>query len=122
MAKSKGRRQQPRRRKGPTPPKRRVEGGRVAAPAVAQSDGAASSGRYTAPVKNRGLFRPVWHKVVGALLVAAGIGIFLANDLEWVGVHLMPGGHNEIYAVAGVMVAASSMWWFGWLDRSPTRW
>ena len=59
---------------------------------------------------------------LAALIFCLLIAIFVINDLEWVGIHVMPGGHNEIYAVTGVMVAASSMWWFGWLDRSPTRW
>ena len=80
-----------------------------------------SSARYTPPRKNRGVFRPVWHKVVGALLIVLGIAIFAANDLEWFDIHIMPGGHNELYAVAGIAVVASSMWWFGWFDRSPTR-
>lgn len=125
MAKSKGRRAQPPRRKGPTPRKRRVEPGAARAEkpnAGEQMAPAASSSRYTPPAKNRGMFRPVWHKVIGGLVVLAGLAIFVVNDLEWLGIHLMPGGHNELYAVAGIVVAGSSMWWFGWLDRSHTRW
>jgi drug/metabolite transporter (DMT)-like permease len=68
------------------------------------------------------MFRPTWHKVVGAFLIVLGITIFVLNDAEWFGVHLMPGGHNELWAVTGAAVAATSTWWFGWFDRSQTRW
>ncbi len=124
----------PKRRKGPTPRNRsRAElddGAASSSPRAAPNKRTRSTrpgpatapppnSRYTAPSKNRGPFRPTWHKVTGALLILLGLGIFVLNDAEWFGVHLMPGGHNELYAVLGIALAASSMWWFGWFDRAP---
>jgi len=107
-----------------------VEPGRVTPSSNARRSSAATdreapveqTTRYTPPAKRRGIFRPTWHKVVGGLSILAGLGVFVANDLEWLGVHVMPGGHNELYAGLGVGIAATSMWWFGWFDRSETRW
>ena len=107
-----------------------MEPGRVTPSSNARSSPAATdreapvgqTTRYTPPAKRRGIFRPTWHKVVGGLSILAGLGVFVANDLEWLGVHVMPGGHNELYAGLGVVIAATSMWWFGWFDRSETRW
>jgi len=123
------------RRKGPTPRKRRVEAPTTQGDGPRRTSGpvtdnekqkepapVASSARYTPPRKNRGMFRPTWHKVVGAFLIVLGITIFVLNDAEWFGVHLMPGGHNELWAVTGIAVVATSTWWFGWFDRSTTRW
>ena len=115
MASSNRRRPKQQRRKGPTP--RNQDRSRV--------DTAGSppppTARYTPPVKNRGLFRPMWHKVVGGLLILGGITLFVLNDLEWFDVHVMPGGHNELYALLAFGIAGSSTWWFGWFDRPPQR-
>lgn len=67
---------------------------------------------------NRGPFRPVWHKVVGGLLVLAGITVFALNDFR---PEVLPGAHTELYAVLALAIAATSMWWFGWFDRPPER-
>lgn len=121
------------RRKGPTPRNRSRAGldRPVSSPRTAPNERTRSNppgpatatpnSRYTAPRKNRGLFRPTWHKVTGALLILLGLGIFVLNDAEWFGLHLMPGGHNELYAILGIALAASSTWWFGWFDRAPGR-
>lgn len=123
----------PKRRKGPTPRNRSRAGldGAASSSRAAPSERRRSSppgsatappnSRYTAPNKNRGPFRPTWHKVTGALFIVLGLGIFVLNDAEWFGVHLMPGGHNELYAILGIAVAVSSTWWFGWFDRPPGR-
>jgi hypothetical protein len=54
-------------------------------------------------------------------MVVAGLTVFVLNDLEWFDVHVMPGGHNELYAVVAVAIAGSSLWWFGAFDRPPER-
>src|SRR3546814_5339662 len=68
------------RRKGPTPrnPQRRSST-TTTAPAAQP----APSGRYTPKAKARGPFRPTWHRVIGTLLVVAGLGLFVVNDLAW---------------------------------------
>ncbi|MCZ7537219.1 MAG: hypothetical protein M5T61_15790 [Acidimicrobiia bacterium] len=131
MSSPKRRKPRPR-RKGPTPPNRasaesaqsavpdhgrREANRRPAEPATSP----VGSGRYTPKLKNRGPFRPTWHKVVGALMVLAGLTVFVLNDLAWFDVRVMPGGHNELYAVVAVVIAASSLWWFGAFDRPPER-
>ena len=118
------------RRKGPTPRNTTktlgasndspmVRGSAVGKPSDTASTQPVASARFTPKVKARGMFRPTWHKVVGALLIVAGLGIFVVNDLAWFDVHLMPGGHNELWAVVGIGTAATSTWWFGWFDRTP---
>ncbi|WP_454850041.1 hypothetical protein [Promicromonospora soli] len=65
-------------------------------------------------------FRPGWHRAVGWLLLALGIAIIALNDAMQLtsGVTLLPGGHSELYLLAGIAVASTSMWWFGWMDRA----
>lgn len=107
------------RRKGPTPrnpnKSRRDSNEVVPAPAAPPT----ANSRFTPKVKARGPFRPTWHKVVGALLIAVGLGIFVLNDLAWFDINLIPGGHNELWAMVGIATAATSTWWFGWFDRTP---
>lgn len=117
MAASKDR--SPKRRRGPTPPNPSRH--RSAGPREVEKEDVAgtpeASARYTPPVKlNRGPFRPVWHKVLGAALIVLGVIIFFMNDFSPA---MLPGAHNELYAVLGISVAASSVWWFGWFDRPP---
>lgn len=78
-----------------------------------------ASARYTPKFKARGPFRPTWHKVVGALLVMLGLSIFVINDLAWFDINIIPGGHNELWALLSFAVAGTSTWWFGWFDRPP---
>lgn len=77
-----------------------------------------ASSRYTPPIKHI-RFRPTWHKVVGALSILLGVGIAATNDVMLLerSTTLLPGGHNELYLMLGVIVAGSSLWWFGWMDR-----
>lgn len=57
------------------------------------------------------------------MLVVLGIALFVVNDLALVDIEVMPGGHNELWALVAAAVAASSMWWFGWFDRpAGKRW
>ena len=105
----------PTRRKGPTPRNPQRRSSTTTAPAAQP----APSGRYTPKTKARGPFRPTWHRVIGALLVVAGLGLFVVNDLAWFDITLLPGGHNELWAVLGIATAATSTWWFGWFDRTP---
>lgn len=120
-------RRQPRqRRKGPTP-KNRARSGTSTEPDVGSRhpsgvpattsgrEAVAPSARYTPKVKNRGPFRPTWHKVVGVLTILLGLAVFVLNDLDG----KLPGGHSELYAVLAIGIAASSLWWFGAFDRPP---
>jgi len=113
---TKARRKTTTHKKGPTP--RRRERTVAAAPA----DATTASGRYTPPQAAAATFRPGWHKFVGALFLAAGVAIFVLNDLAWFGPTVLPGAHNEGYAVVAFLVAMPSAWWFGWFDRPQGRW
>lgn len=80
----------------------------------------AASARYTPP--NRGVFRPGWHKLVGAASVVVGILVVVVNDgMYFIEATLLPGGHNELYLIVGLAIAASGTWWFGWFDRTTPR-
>lgn len=68
------------------------------------------------------MLRPAWHKVIGVLLVFAGVSIFVLNDLAWFGTEVLPGAHNELYAIVAFAVALPATWWFGWFDRSESPW
>src|SRR3546814_20103716 len=102
------------RRKGPTPrnPQRR------SSPTTAPTAEPAPSGRYTPKTKARGPFRPTWHRVIGALLVVAGLGLFVVNDLAWLDITLLPGGHNALWDVLCIYHAHQSPCWVGWVDRT----
>jgi len=89
------------RHKGPTP-RRRVE------PTEPES-----SGRTTAPKVRRYLFRPTWHKWMGALLLIGGFVLFFACLFNVGGIHKY-GGH--VWYLVGFAIAASSSWWFGLFD------
>jgi hypothetical protein len=134
MPSSKRRRQQSN-KKGPTPRRSRsatiagddVRPGVTGHPSTVEgrlqrSDpqtGARASARYTPKFKARGPFRPTWHKVVGAMLIILGLSIFVINDLAWFDINIIPGGHNELWALLAFAVAGTSTWWFGWFDRPP---
>ena len=42
-----------------------------------------------------------------------GLGVFVLNDLAWFDINLIPGGHSELWAVAGIGTGCTSTWWFG---------
>ena len=80
-----------------------------------RTDLPAESARYTPPgVVIR--IRPTSHKVTGWVLVALGVALALINDAAWLGVNLMPGGHNELYLFLALGIAAFGGWWLGVFD------
>ncbi len=74
------------------------------------------AGRYTPPSLRKIRFRPTWHKLVGGVLIVAGVALFIACEASFANIHAF-GGH--IWYAVGLGVAASSMWWFGAFD-APT--
>lgn len=94
----------------PTPPKRKGP-----TPRKATDEGAPPS-RYTPPrlVKR---IRPGWHLGAGIAELVVGILLVLGNYAEEFGTNLLPGGHQELYFLLGLLIAGGSMWWFGWFDR-----
>lgn len=89
--------------------------------ARARSSSPEASARYTPPTGPdlRVRVRPPWHKVAGAVLAVLGLAIVLVNFLDVDGVSILPGGHQEAYFLLGILVAGSSVWWFGAFDRDP---
>lgn len=117
---SKPKRNRPRRRLGPTPRKRIDTTSSPAPPVGARTATPTASARYTP--RNRGAFRPGWHKLVGAAIIVAGVAIFVLNDVAWFGPKVLPGAHNELYAIVAFVVALPGTWWFGWFDPAEGRW
>ncbi len=80
-------------------------------------DTPAPSSRYTPPIKSF-RFRPGWHKAVGTALLLLGISVAVLNDIVLLGGPrtLLPGGHNELYLLLGIVVGGFGTWWFGWFD------
>lgn len=96
----------PSKRKGPTPRK------------STPTNTPPAARRYTPPrlVKR---IRPGWHIAVGSVQVLVGVALVIVNYGEEFGLRVLPGGHQEAYFLLGILVAGSSIWWFGWFDR-PT--
>ena len=82
---------------------------------VSEADLPAQSARYTRPVPLIRI-RPTSHKVTGWILVVLGIALAVVNDAAWLGVNLMPGGHNELYLFVAAGIAAFGGWWLGVFD------
>jgi len=61
--------------------------------------------------------RPPWHRAVGWTLIAIGAVIVVVNDMAYVDIELMPGGHSELYFFLGLLVAGFGSWWTGLFDR-----
>lgn len=74
-----------------------------------------SSGRYTPPAKYLRI-RPTWHRVVGAIEAVLGALLIMVNYVQDEQ-PILPGGHSELYFIAGLAIAAGSLWWFGAFDR-----
>lgn len=72
------------------------------------------SSRYTPPKRFTYIFRPGWHKAVGAALLVGGVSLFVSCEANLGNIHAF-GGH--IWYLVGLAVAASSAWWFGALDQ-----
>jgi hypothetical protein len=63
-------------------------------------------------------YRQRWHRWIGLLTTATGLLIIVLNLLtQFMRTRLLPGGHSPFYLILGVVVACSSLWWFGWFDR-----
>ena len=75
----------------------------------------APSGRYTPPSKHVRI-RPTWHRVVGAVEAFLGLALIAVNYIQYE-TAILPGGHSELYFVAGLGIAGGSLWWFGAFDR-----
>lgn len=75
-----------------------------------------STGRYTPPAK-RVRARPTWHRVAGTVEVVLGVALIVVNYIQYE-VPILPGGHSELYFVAGLLIVGGSLWWFGAFDRS----
>jgi len=61
--------------------------------------------------------RPPWHRAVGWTLIAIGVAIAVLNDLAYVDIEPLPGGHSELYLFLGLLVAGFGSWWTGLFDR-----
>jgi len=83
-------------------------GGRTTSPVPASS-------RYTARTRPAPRFRPEWHKAVGAAAIVAGFALFFVCRFNGWGIHNY-GGH--VWYLVGIVLAASSTWWFGAFDRA----
>lgn len=63
-------------------------------------------------------FRPTWHKVIGGVSIVAGAVLFFTCQFNGWGIHDY-GGH--IWYLVGMVIAGSSLWWFGAFDRPTPR-
>lgn len=61
--------------------------------------------------------RPTWHKVVGFFFLLMGLTIIIINYWAEFGADFVPGGHQLGYFMLGMVVAGSSAWWFGLVDK-----
>lgn len=78
------------------------------------------SPRYT-PSRPEFRTRPTSHRIVGWALVVLAVALAVVNDLQWASsrVAILPGGHNELYLLLAIGVAAYGAVWLGVFDR-PT--
>lgn len=64
----------------------------------------------------------VRHGTSGSALASSSLGaaLLVLNDLMMLqpSLLLLPGGHNELYLIAAVLIAGYSTWFFGWFDRT----
>lgn len=70
--------------------------------------------RYTPPKRFTYVYRPVWHKIVGAVLLIGGVSLFISCEASIGNIHSY-GGH--IWYLIGLTIAAASSWWFGLFDQ-----
>ncbi len=80
------------------------------------SDTVQASGRYTPATQRMYRFRPAWHKVLAGVLLVFGVGLFVACEASIGNIHAY-GGH--VWFLVGLIIAASSTWWFGLFDQVP---
>lgn len=61
--------------------------------------------------------RPAWHKPLGLVVVGLAVVLIAVNDLVLVGLSTpLPGGHNELYLISALAVAAMGAWLTGLFD------
>lgn len=72
----------------------------------------------TAVERKRKTYPPyrAWHRPVGLGLLVVGILIAVVNDLAYVDIEVMPGGHNELYLMAGVLMAGAGAYLAGFFS------
>ena len=78
----------------------------------------ASSRQVTTSGASPGKSRPEWQRPVGIVAVSVGIGVVVANFLDRIGLDfaVLPGGHNTLYFLGGLILAGVGVWWLGLLD------
>lgn len=83
-------------------------------PAAPREAPVEASNRYTPPRRFSYIFRPTWHKVVGAVILIAGLTLFVSCETSLGNIHAY-GGH--VWYLVGLAMAGSSAWWFGAFDQ-----
>ena len=71
------------------------------------------SGRHTAKLDKLLRHRPRWHKLAGVASLFLGAALFIVCESSLWGIHNF-GGH--IWYMVGLVLAGSSIWWFGAFD------
>lgn len=61
--------------------------------------------------------RPPWHRPLGWAGFGVAALVLVLNDVALLGVRSpLPGGHNELYLMLAVAVAAGGAWFVGLFD------
>lgn len=67
-------------------------------------------------------FRPSRHRWFGVALILGGVLLAILNDaMLFMDSTVLPFGHQELWLVAGMLVAASGTWFLGLFDPSIGR-
>lgn len=67
-------------------------------------------------------FRPSHHRWLGFALIGSGVLIAILNDaMLFMDSTVLPFGHQELWLLTGVLVAASGTWFLGLFDPSVRR-
>ncbi len=107
MPKSKaGSRRQRSRRRGPTPAKQD-------SPRRNEDEGHSRP----ASVSSKRSPRPRWNKPAGWALIAAGVLIAIVNDVAYFSTGILPGGHNELYLILGLLIGVFGAYLLGVFAR-----
>jgi hypothetical protein len=74
---------------------------------------------YTPPAGKRTLrYRPGWHRYVGGVFAIAGLFVLFGDMTAQLGLWApLPGGHNPLIMMVGLVLLGYSLRWFGWFDR-----
>lgn len=108
----------PKRSNARTSPRGAAGGGPSRGAGARTASSPTPSPRYT-PSRPVFRVRPTSHRIIGWTVVGLAVALAIVNDVQWGGLTLLPGGHNEGYLVLAGAVAASGAWWLGLFDR-PT--